>query len=594
MDDPSGGLEAPQLWRPPIGGVLNERYRLLALIGEGALGTVYRAERLGIDRPVAVKFLQAEVARDPNFVQRFQIEARALARLSHPNCISVLDFGVERLPYLVMDFVEGVSLRRLIDDRPLEPRRAVGIASQLLAGLAHAHSKGVIHRDIKPENIVIERGTGLDGDHVRILDFGMAKLLDGGSMLTMGMFLGTPNYMAPEQLGEGELDERADQYAAGIILYEMLTGRKPFDRPSIPEILLAQKETPAPPFRAIAPEVRVSATLEAVVRRALKKSPTARFPSALAMREVLEALTELVPAEPAPPIESAPRAASDATLFEPQPWGALESEEASSSRAHKPVFTRRQTAETWGHRAQRWLAVAARLWMTIKARMASSLGAGARHAMEVVSSGQARWKTLSLRARRIAGIASALVLGSTVWAVAASFPTGRTNGTPDREAPTTADTDPRPVAGLAGSEPAANQRRLASAAGSDGPAPWRQQAASLQALTRQHPADARHPAALARLLFEHRRYAQGLASFRVAIRRDRSVRQDPVLVGHVIDGLAFERFAPAAEDFLRNSGKDARTQVREAARNHKSPRVRARARRLLQNWTRRPFLQWGR
>ena len=186
------------------------------------MGTVHRGERLGLGRPVAIKFLHASVARDPILARRFEVEARAMSRLSHPNCVSIIDFGVDGLPYLVMDLVDGVPLRTLLDQGRLAPARAISIARQVLAGLGCAHGHGIIHRDIKPENILVEQTAGPE-DHVCILDFGLAKFLDDGSKLTVGLCVGTPHYMAPEQMVEGPVDERVDIYTTGIVLYEMLT-----------------------------------------------------------------------------------------------------------------------------------------------------------------------------------------------------------------------------------------------------------------------------------------------------------------------------------------------------------------------------------
>ena len=205
---------------------------MVELIAHGGMGAVYRGERLGLGRQVAIKFLRTTFARDPNVRRRFELEAEAMSRLSHPNCIGVLDFGVEELPYLVMDLVLGEELRDIIDRGPLPIVRALRIGRQVLAALAHAHERGIVHRDIKPENIVLEQGSGLE-DHARILDFGLAKLLGSDFGLTMGIAVGTPNYMAPEQAGEGGVDGRTDLYAAGIVLVEML--RLMPDQPMIPK-----------------------------------------------------------------------------------------------------------------------------------------------------------------------------------------------------------------------------------------------------------------------------------------------------------------------------------------------------------------------
>jgi hypothetical protein len=280
-----------------VGATLQGRYRLLALVAEGAMGSVYRGERLGLQRPVAVKFLRADLARDPSFVARFEAETRALGRLNHPHCVSVIDFGSDGAPYVVTDFVEGESLRAALAAGPFPPRRAVTIAQQVLTALAHAHARGIVHRDAKPENILLERAPGLTGDHVRVLDFGLSKLLDETSQVTESMMIGTPCYMAPEQFQPGLVDARADVYACGVMLYEMLTGQNPFEGGSLGDTAVAHRFMSAPPPRQLHGGRRISAALLQVLGRALAKVPAARFASAQAMKEALDGVPELAPPE---------------------------------------------------------------------------------------------------------------------------------------------------------------------------------------------------------------------------------------------------------------------------------------------------------
>ena len=195
------------------------RYRILSKIAAGAMGVVYRGERVQLARPVAVKFLHPWIAAQKTFLSRFENEARAMSRLGHPNCVSVIDFGVEGGPYLVMDFVTGKTLRDAVHGQgPQPPARALHIVRQLLAGLAHAHAQGIVHRDLKPDNLILTDEAGL-ADHLRILDFGLAKLRDGPAM-TAGMAVGTPSYMSPEQTGAaGTVDARSDVYSVGVLLF---------------------------------------------------------------------------------------------------------------------------------------------------------------------------------------------------------------------------------------------------------------------------------------------------------------------------------------------------------------------------------------
>ena len=275
-----------------VGLVLNGRYRITKQLGEGGMGLVYRGERVELGRPVAIKFLHSPYAHSPRFGARFQREARAMSKLSHPYCVSVLDFGVhDRAPYIVMDFVTGKTLREVMDEGRLQPRRALDITRQLLAGLSHAHGQGVIHRDIKPGNIMLGEATGL-GDHVRIFDFGLAKLhdpeLDGEP--SMAAIVGTPAYMAPEQTRAEKVDARVDLYAAGVVLFEMLCGQKPFQGGEAYEILMMQRDQAPPRLRELMPDL--SWELEGVISRALEKDPAARFQDASEFVVAIESTPE--------------------------------------------------------------------------------------------------------------------------------------------------------------------------------------------------------------------------------------------------------------------------------------------------------------
>lgn len=259
-----------------LGSTIAGRYRIEAKLGSGGMGAVYRATRTAIGDEVAVKILHAE-QNDPKAAERFRREAQAAAKLKHPNAVTIHDFGItdDGLEYLVMEYVEGQSLRRLIREHgALDPATALTIITQVCAALDEAHGHQIIHRDIKPDNIVVRTtGTGLV---VKVLDFGIAKLRDDvASHLTQtGSVLGTPHYMSPEQcLGEA-IDGRADIYSLGIVLYEMLSGRVPFDA-SISTAIVIQHVNQAPPsLCAIKPNL--PRQIEAVVFHALEKAPSAR------------------------------------------------------------------------------------------------------------------------------------------------------------------------------------------------------------------------------------------------------------------------------------------------------------------------------
>jgi serine/threonine protein kinase len=278
---------------PRIGAVLGGRYRITTLLGEGGMGLVYRGERLQLGRPVAIKFLHGPYARSPKFVARFEREARAMSKLAHPHCVSVIDFGVQDAPYIVMDFVTGQTLRELLDEgRPIPSARALSIVRQVLFGLAHAHAEGVVHRDIKPGNIMLGEMTGM-GDHVRIFDFGLAKLHDSELVdgdMSAAHVVGTPAYMAPEQARADKIDARVDLYATGVLLFELLTGEKPFQGDDAYSVLVMQRDKPPPLLRSVRPQF--SHELEAVVSRALEKDVDKRFQNAAEFVAALDAVPE--------------------------------------------------------------------------------------------------------------------------------------------------------------------------------------------------------------------------------------------------------------------------------------------------------------
>jgi eukaryotic-like serine/threonine-protein kinase len=270
------------------GTVLDGRYEVIEPIAEGAMGAVYRGERVKLGRAVAIKVMHEELPDELSSRQRFEREAKLMARLEHPNCVSVIDFGLhEDKPFLVMDLVRGTSLLELLDRAgKLEPRRAGDILRQVLSGLAHAHELGIVHRDIKPANIMISEKAGL-GEQVQILDFGLARLTEGSTKLTTGIVVGTPNYMAPEQCRGGTLDARTDLYACGVLLFEMLIGEKPFYGED--PLTVVRKHLTEPPRRLgdVDPATDFG-ELEGVVSRALAKNAADRFGSAVEMARAIE------------------------------------------------------------------------------------------------------------------------------------------------------------------------------------------------------------------------------------------------------------------------------------------------------------------
>lgn len=278
-----------------IGTLVDERYKILEAMASGSMGAVYKAERVPVGKLVAVKFLHASYAKDPEFLARFERETRVMSKLAHPNCVSVVDFGVwEGAPYLVMEYVAGTTLRALIDDETLPPARALLLTRQIAAGLAHAHAQGVVHRDVKPANIMISQEVGT-GDHVRILDFGLARLRGnvGRDATQANVVVGTPNYMAPEQtIGGGTIDARTDIYAVGVVLFEMIAGVRPFAAEDTMALLGMHRAAPIPKLAdKMETAVPLPDGLQEIVDKAMAKAPEDRYQTAI---ELTEAIDELV------------------------------------------------------------------------------------------------------------------------------------------------------------------------------------------------------------------------------------------------------------------------------------------------------------
>jgi serine/threonine-protein kinase len=256
------------------------------------MGRVYRAEQTALGRTVAVKIVHPYLSGDENASARFISEARTASRLNHPNSVSVIDFGKTEggQLYLVMEYLRGRDLARVVfDDGLLSFHRIIDVLRQVLAALAEAHHIGIIHRDLKPENIVIEPMRS-GGDFVKVVDFGLAKMLDkrdGPSITSAGIVCGTPDYMAPEQ-GRGDaIDARADLYAVGVILYQLLTGRLPFEAENPTQVVLMHLTVPPKDPRQVAPERNIPVALAIVTQTALSKDPKDRYQDADAFAAAL-------------------------------------------------------------------------------------------------------------------------------------------------------------------------------------------------------------------------------------------------------------------------------------------------------------------
>ncbi len=276
-----------------IGRVLDSRYRVEELVARGGMATVYRASDSRLGRSVAIKVLSGSLITDPGFVDRFTQEARAAASLTHPNVVAVHDQGIaEGFPYLVMEFVPGRTIREvLVDHGPFASAHALEIISSVLAGLASAHDAGFVHRDIKPENVLITAQ-----GHVKVTDFGLARVINDTpvSDSTGAILLGTMAYLSPEQVQQRSLDARSDVYSAGILLFEMLTGRVPFTGTSPLDVAYqhVSREVPAP--SSYAPEIPPA--IDHLVLAATRKDPNDRIQSAQVFLEGAARAIAAVPA----------------------------------------------------------------------------------------------------------------------------------------------------------------------------------------------------------------------------------------------------------------------------------------------------------
>ena len=250
------------------------RYRVLGRLGVGGMATVYLAEDSSLGRKVALKVMAERYAEDGEFVERFRREAQAAARLNHPNIIAVYDRGeADGRPYIAMEYLQGRTLKQVIQkEGPLPPERAIAVAMQVLSGLRYAHEHGVVHRDVKPHNVLV----GDDG-RIKVTDFGIAHAGDP-QMTEVGSIVGTAQYLSPEQARGRSVGPQTDVYSLGVVLYEMLAGRVPFEGDSSVAIAMQHVSDEPPPLRSLVPDVPESLAL--VVAHSMLKEPDQRYGSA--------------------------------------------------------------------------------------------------------------------------------------------------------------------------------------------------------------------------------------------------------------------------------------------------------------------------
>ncbi|MBD8507737.1 PASTA domain-containing protein [Hoyosella sp. G463] len=303
-----------------VGALLDNRYRIDAPIARGGMSVVYQGMDLRLDRPVAIKVMEPRFSEDPEFLERFELEARSIARLTHPSLVAVFDQGTDgEHVFLVMELVPGGTLRELLRERgPMPPYAAAAVVRPVLRALAVAHRAGLVHRDIKPENILIS-----DAGAVKVADFGLVRALAASGTTTDGMILGTAAYLAPEQVTTGSADARSDVYALGVVMFEMLTGRVPFSGDNSISVAYQRtsQDVPAPGsvVRGVPREI------DDLILRATAREPQHRFADAGAMVQALIAVTEklaLPPYRVPVPRQSAQHVAVSSMMGKPGSSGA--------------------------------------------------------------------------------------------------------------------------------------------------------------------------------------------------------------------------------------------------------------------------------
>jgi len=274
------------------GTLVRKRYEISHLLGAGGMGRVYLACDRSLSREVALKVLDDRHAENPDFVERFRREAKAAASLSHPNMVTVYDAGEDETPYIAMEYVPGGTLKNRLQERGALPRRvAIGVTFEVANALAAAHEKGIVHRDIKPENVLVT-----DQGHAKVGDFGIARAATATAITETDLILGSVRYLSPEQAKGEEVGPPSDLYSLGVVLYEMLTGRVPFDEEN--PIATAMKHVTEEPASPRELDPTIPKALEAITLRLLKKDPKQRYESATELAEDLERLlVGQIPAE---------------------------------------------------------------------------------------------------------------------------------------------------------------------------------------------------------------------------------------------------------------------------------------------------------
>lgn len=295
---PAGGTVITDSTRGLLGKIVDNKYEITSALGEGGMAVVYLARHKQMERDVVIKVMHGWLMSRNNSLERFEREYKVTAKLQHPNVVSIYDVGThgKREPYIVMEYIKGETLADLIDREGALPLSKVAkLSIQMCRGLEEAHSMGIIHRDLKPENILLHMNDDRP-DWVKIADFGIAHLIEGGKRLThTGKLVGTPEYMSPEQLRDKPVDARSDLYALGVMMFEMLTGRVPFDGDSAEPIMMKHLLEDPPTVHSLRKEIPEDSPFNKMVRQCMEKNPDSRFPTIKALRLEIEKAQKALP-----------------------------------------------------------------------------------------------------------------------------------------------------------------------------------------------------------------------------------------------------------------------------------------------------------
>jgi serine/threonine-protein kinase len=499
---------------PLIGTLVGERYQVLGLLGRGGMGSVYRALHVMMQKELALKVLHPELGRLEEVAKRFEREAQSASRLDHEHIVRVTDFGQDRGPggamlFLVMEILEGESLKQSIKRRGrLAPAAAVAIARQILEALEHAHAEGVVHRDLKPDNVMLVERAGRS-DFVKILDFGIAKLSGPSgkaeALTQAGVVFGTPEYISPEQAMGSPADGRADLYAIGVMLYEMLVGKRPFVDDDMFKVLTMHLTQRPRLLRQAAPEAAISPALERIVLKALEKNRDDRYATAAEMKAALAGLGVLAGGE-----------GSDAGGVGSL-TGAFRVTASALSASARDTVARATSRWPWLGRAVAALGRALRPVGSLLGRALRALPPTAQRPVAV-------------------GVPVLLVLLLVVWAAAGG-------GKPAPVGPAAPPPAPQPLkpdvaAALRPAEEAIGRGDLQAAR------------AILQAQLSAHPESGRVHLLFGHLLFAEHQVKEALGQYREAVQRDPGFRGDAALLANVRGLLDEKAHADAAFTLL--------------------------------------------